>query len=435
MLTKEEKLSLQNLPKVKAELEETNQFLEQLTNSKGTISEERYKQLENKYNTQISELESRKDKITNKFEERKDELKIQQGTIQNRRQETSNNLNEITQLKEQGAISEEDYKQQSKQYNNQLKAIDKESSQISKDFEEIDFYFHAKGDVNFQTSKVKDKISTGTSFFKKLPLSKIFNWKTITLLVLIILIPITITINKNISEKISNEKYSEDFNTDPNFELGGYSPQTNEYFKWDKEKEIYKIRILEEDGGIEKFAYTPEFQTFENKSFCFEVDIKGIEKSWGMSLGMTFVYHHYDHSNNSMHIYYNGTKNKFTFSDEINSYDTGNNSINLNIWYHISVRYNSTKKTSDILVTESDSDNLIFEVRNVPFSPSQFNKIAFGHRTLFTDGDTFSLHYDNILIQYIDSNKYTNKNQEMKQSDSANKRIRKYKRSFFCFTD
>jgi len=435
MLTKEEKFSLQDLPKVKEELEQTIQFLEQLANSKGTISEDRYKQLENKYNTKISELKAKKEKIIDQFEEKKDELKIQQGTLQSRKQETSNNLKEITQLKGQSAISDEEYKQQSRQYNNQLREINRESSQINKDFEEIDFYFNAKGDVNFQTSKLKNKISTGTSVFKKLSLSKIFNWKIITLLILIILIPITLMIYKKNSNKISVEKYFEDFSNNPIFELVDYSPQTNEYFKWDKEKEIYRIRILEEDGGIEKFVYTPEFQTFENKSFSFEVDIKGIEESWGMSLGMTFVYNNYMHRNNSMHIYYNGTKDKFTFSDEVNSYDTGNNSLNLNIWYHISLKYNATKNTVDIFVTERDSGILVYQIDDVPFKPSAFNKIALGHRTNFLDGDTFSLHYDNILIQYIDSNKYTNKNQEMKQSDSANKRISKYKGSFFCFTD
>jgi len=205
MLTKEEKLNLQNLPKVKEELEQTIEFLEQLSNSKGTISEDRYKQLENKYNTKISELKAKKEKIIDQFEEKKDELKIQQGTLQSRKQETSNNLKEITQLKGQSAISDEEYKQQSRQYNNQLREINRESSQINKDFEEIDFYFNAKGDVNFQTSKLKNKISTGTSFIKKLIPAKIINWKTLAVLILIILIPITLTINKNIGEKISIE--------------------------------------------------------------------------------------------------------------------------------------------------------------------------------------------------------------------------------------
>jgi len=159
MLAKEEKLILQDFPKVKEELEQTIEFLGQLANSKETVSGDRYKQLENKYNTKISELKAKREKIIDQFEEKKDELKIHQGTLQNRRKETSNNLNEITQLKEQGAISDDDYKQQSRQYNNELKAIDKESAQINKDFEEIDFYFNAKGDVNFHREKIFSAVS------------------------------------------------------------------------------------------------------------------------------------------------------------------------------------------------------------------------------------------------------------------------------------
>jgi len=201
----------------------------------------------------------------------------------------------------------------------------------------------------------------------------------------------------NITFGTSDYVYFEDFDIDPNFTLM-YTPQTGEYFEWDATEEIYKIRILEEDGGIEKFVYTPEFQNIENQSFSIGVDIKGLEESWGMSLGMTFIDDNYIDGNNSMHIYYNGTNDLFSFSDETNSYNTGDNSINLNIWYHISLNYNSSTNTVDILVTERDSGNLIYEVGNASFFPSQFNKIALGHRTNFWDGSTAANHYDNIQI-------------------------------------
>lgn len=195
---------------------------------------------------------------------------------------------------------------------------------------------------------------------------------------------------------------SEDFDSDPNFEFLGYTPQAGEYFEWDSIDEIYKIRILEEDGGIEKFIYTPVFLTIENQSFSLDVDIKGIEKSWGMSLGMTFVYDAFEQSNNSMHIYYNGTHDKITISDEVNGYDTGNSSVNLNIWYHISLVYNAEANTANINITERDSGNVIYDTDNVTFNPAHFNRIALGHRTLFWDGDTAANHYDNIQIEILD---------------------------------
>ncbi|MCF7919315.1 MAG: hypothetical protein K9N06_05325 [Candidatus Cloacimonetes bacterium] len=208
MLSKEEKLSLRELPKVNEELDQATQFLEQLTKSKETISEERYTQLENKYNASISELKAKKETLTNQFEMKKDELKIEQTALQNQRQKVTNDLNEINQLKEQGAISDEESKLELKQQNSLIKEIDKKASQINKDIEAINFYQNAKGDVSNPDNKLKSIISFGADQIKNKSLPKL-NWKLVTIIVLIIFVSLALIVNRNVGKKISTELKNE----------------------------------------------------------------------------------------------------------------------------------------------------------------------------------------------------------------------------------
>jgi len=199
MLSREEKLILQELPQVKEELDKTIQFLEGLSNLKETISEDRYKQLENKYSTGISELKAKKERITNQCEMKKDELKIEKASLQNRRQEIANNLQEINRLKEQNAMSSEEYKKESKPQKALLGELDKEIAQIDKDIETINFYQNSKGNDSKSKNKLQGVKSSGSGkgFFAKL------NWMSITAIAVIILVLIALIINIGVGKKIS----------------------------------------------------------------------------------------------------------------------------------------------------------------------------------------------------------------------------------------
>ena len=204
MLTREEKLSLYELPKVKEELDKNIQFLKELSNMKETISEDRYKQLENKYSTGISELKAKKERITNQFEMKKDELKIQKVTLQNRRQEVMNTLQEITQLKGKNAISDEEYKLERKKQNTLLKEIDKEALLINMVFEEINLYLTAIGNVDGKSTKLKRMLFSGEKSGNNKFLPKL-NWKSAVIFALIIIFAVVMIVNKSIGDKYSDE--------------------------------------------------------------------------------------------------------------------------------------------------------------------------------------------------------------------------------------
>jgi len=168
MLTKEDKANLTTLPRLKAELVETEQFLTQLQKSKGTISAERHQQLAGKYEKKISELTAKILQLTKQYEEQKDEIKVQMGILTDNKQATDGEIKEIILLKEQQAISADEYKEKHREYTGKLKGNEKEIKVLQQDLDEIEFYLQAKGEVSYQKAKISDRLFSIKSIFSKI---------------------------------------------------------------------------------------------------------------------------------------------------------------------------------------------------------------------------------------------------------------------------
>jgi len=81
--------------------------------------------------------------------------------------------------------------------------------------------------------------------------------------------------------------YFENFSSDPNYYIN-VLPSGNEYYQWDLIENMYKIRLEETSNIINKFVLSPQFNKVENKSFQFRIDLKPVEVSYAMGIGLRF---------------------------------------------------------------------------------------------------------------------------------------------------
>ena len=71
----------------------------------------------------------------------------------------------------------------------------------------------------------------------------------------------------------SNIIFSEDFTNSPTI-THSYALKSGEYFEYDPSGQFFKVKILEQDGGIYKFAYLLSFNTVSNQSFELSFDFQ-----------------------------------------------------------------------------------------------------------------------------------------------------------------
>ncbi|MCF7805303.1 MAG: FG-GAP-like repeat-containing protein [Candidatus Marinimicrobia bacterium] len=191
--------------------------------------------------------------------------------------------------------------------------------------------------------------------------------------------------------------YAEDFSSDPNFTTE-YTTKSGEYFEWDSVNEIYKIRILDEHQVL-KYVYTPKFKLVDAGDFEFQIDLKLVETSYGMPIGLRLFHTDLSDLSKTWAIFHKGSHDPdIKIGDGSgNAYSTNN--VMQGNWYRIKVIYDDKSGTANLTIIDLVSDEVFFKEDNVPFNPANFSQIALGWNTLWAEGSVGEMHYDNIIIK------------------------------------
>jgi hypothetical protein len=185
--------------------------------------------------------------------------------------------------------------------------------------------------------------------------------------------------------------YDEDFSSDPNFTLPpDYGD--GDIYEWDPINEIYRVRIFERDDAY-KWAHSPEFEWVENTSFEIQFDLKLIETSWGMQVGIKFFNSVVPDGASALHIWHKGSHDP-RFAGHFGQ--TGFASENT--WYTFKINYDHSAGMADFLVTERETQNMFYENLGMAFNPVGFNMVAVGDHTYNWDSNVGEIHYDNISV-------------------------------------
>ena len=144
-----ENSSLEDLPELKADLEETRQLLDQLEGRKGETDPDRYERLRQRYEEKVEELEPTVEQLTEKGITQKMELEDRLAHQQGRVEEAETELDEIEQLHEEGAMGEEAYREDRRRFRRRRKEAEKKASQIERELDEVEFYLTETGEVSY----------------------------------------------------------------------------------------------------------------------------------------------------------------------------------------------------------------------------------------------------------------------------------------------
>lgn len=193
--------------------------------------------------------------------------------------------------------------------------------------------------------------------------------------------------------------YSEDFSNAPDFEIN-YSVEQGEYFQWDSDEEIYKIR-LRERHDVYKFAYSENFEIIDNKSFTVSVDMYVKESSFGFPMGLRLVE---TGQAEGLSIYHNGSQDPFFVINDGNTNTFNTPYVQYNTWYRIKINFNNVISSADIEVNNRETGEIIYSVQEVNFEPVKFNRFALGWHTLNSDGSWGEIFYDNLFVSIVQDN-------------------------------
>ncbi len=196
----------------------------------------------------------------------------------------------------------------------------------------------------------------------------------------------------------SEPVYSENFQNDPEFELA-FDPLSGESYQWSGDYGGSYFMRMKEYPTTFRFSLTPVFQLIENESFHIEVDYLPIDDNgeWGMGLGLLALEGE-NWENQSVAIYYNGTRQRFHFHDGSGATIT-TGTLQYGVWYSLSIDYNAQRRTADFRVTERDTGNEFFTEQDVDFNPGAFDRFCLGSKSVNSDGNWISLYCDNILLE------------------------------------
>ncbi|MCS3635840.1 DNA repair exonuclease SbcCD ATPase subunit [Salinibacter ruber] len=157
--------SLEDLPELKADLEEARQLISQLEDRKEETNPDRYEHVRQRYEQQIEELEPTVQKLTDQGESRKQDLEDRLATQQEQVEEAEAELREIEQLHEEGAMDEQAYQEDRRRLQQQKNEAEKKASRLERELDEVNFYLTETGNVSY---KKKQSINSGPTFREKL---------------------------------------------------------------------------------------------------------------------------------------------------------------------------------------------------------------------------------------------------------------------------
>ncbi len=150
--------TLEDLPELKADLEEARQLISRLEDRKEETDPDRYQNVRQRYEQQIEELEPTVQKLTDQGESRKQDLEDRLADQKEKAQEAEAELTEIKQLHEEGAMGEEIYQEDRRRLQQQKNGAEKKASRLERELEEVKFYLTEVGKTDYQGEGFKDQV-------------------------------------------------------------------------------------------------------------------------------------------------------------------------------------------------------------------------------------------------------------------------------------
>jgi len=193
--------------------------------------------------------------------------------------------------------------------------------------------------------------------------------------------------------------YSENFSNDP-----GYTSLAPEYVFWDSINEYYYVKTF--DNLEHKYmGYSPKFAKINsNKNILFEVDINFENPAFGTYPSMNMYYEYEDNGqikrihSFSIKIDYSTSYPKKLHIVRGNFFEYhSTQTLSKNTWYHINIKYDSSNKKADILVTDLSTNEIFYDNQDTAFQISDFNKISIG----FYDEPNYGKDWSPIIIDNI----------------------------------
>jgi hypothetical protein len=160
--------ALSELPKKKAKLKETRSLLERLEARQGEVSADRYQRLCERYQSQIESLGKIKAELTERGETQKIELEDRLAMQRDRKQVAENELAEIEALHEQGAMDEETYRNQQRDYRGDVRQADKKIRKHVQKLDELNYYLNEVGEEPYRGNTLKGQLSAAGEQLKNL---------------------------------------------------------------------------------------------------------------------------------------------------------------------------------------------------------------------------------------------------------------------------
>jgi len=194
--------------------------------------------------------------------------------------------------------------------------------------------------------------------------------------------------------------YDQPFTTDPGYYLAGYTPQAGEVFQWDSVNGWYEVKILEQPGGIMKYAYSPVFPQVSNTSFTLQFDFNLLSSSTGMPMGINFFSSNgsFDQSVRLMITGTNDLRMHFYMPPGMN-WNYSSALTTLGHWYRVIIDYDHTMGNASIHVTDLTNATLFYSKSNAAFNVNAIDQVALGFVTNNVDGVSATMLYDNILLK------------------------------------
>ena len=196
----------------------------------------------------------------------------------------------------------------------------------------------------------------------------------------------------SVSTVLAQMAYEETFSPDPGYELT-WMPGTNEFAG--VENGYYKLHTQETNGAIEKYAYSESFGLYENIGFYFRCDVMVLATSWGFPQSLRLA--------NDADPYDSSVGFRFDYDSVVSLHDSNGHSYlfghyELGHWYTCEVGYCVDTGLVDMVMTDPDTGEDLYELRGVDFDPVPFNRIYLGERTIHGDGTDGTICFDNLVL-------------------------------------
>jgi hypothetical protein len=159
---------LSKLPKKKAKLEETQHLLERLDAREEEVSADRYRRLRERYQSQIASLEKEVTELTDRGETQKIELEDRLALQQEKKQEAEDELAEIETLHKQGAMDDDTYRDQRRNYRQKVKEAEKNIIKQERALDELNYYLTEVGEEPYRGNTLKGQLSAAGEQLKNL---------------------------------------------------------------------------------------------------------------------------------------------------------------------------------------------------------------------------------------------------------------------------